>query len=85
MPRYQHDCKDCVYLGEDRPRTVREAGCYVDLYYHQGWREGTGMLTRRWGSETRQSWSISEVDANGLPWEAPKAYARKKGYLKGVS
>jgi hypothetical protein len=49
-PSHVHDCEACFYVGKDNPRSKEEGNNYVDLYYHPGWRIGSGALVRRWES-----------------------------------
>jgi hypothetical protein len=86
MPRYTHDCKECVFVGEDTPRDPKEGKVYVDVYIHMGWREGVGFVTRRWGNgkyEKEEKSLIKIVNMEGpdtTRWVHSRALASKKGY-----
>ena len=90
MPRYEHDCKECTFIGEDGPRGPKEGKNYVDVYYHSGWRQGIGFLTRRWGSgkydkEEKSIQKAHEAMSNmGVEhdrWAAVMIFAKKKGIV----
>jgi hypothetical protein len=87
MPRYTHDCKECVFVGEDTPRDPKEGKVYVDVYIHMGWREGIGFITRRWGSGKYEKEEKSLIKIVNMEpgveqgrWVPARNLAVKKGY-----
>jgi hypothetical protein len=84
-PYFGHDCKECAYVGKDNPRDNEPRGSYVDLYYHPGWKLGTGCLTRRWGSgvkecEVMAMEKYNRTEVKAVKWKGIVDLARKHGH-----
>lgn len=65
-PLYDHDCRQCVYLGTEPPEPGDPRVNGVDLYVCVGPR--TISLIRRWGSD-RASYGSTPVSLNRLTGE----------------
>jgi hypothetical protein len=80
VPRYKHNCQDCIFIGEDQSRDHKERQVnYVDLYFHPTWKLGAGHYTRRWGSAPGDAWSISEeLVLNSPIWEPVRRMAQAR-------